>query len=122
MTKKHVWILGLSLLLVTSCTAEIDTGGTQQMSTSTTQAMLRLPTDQIFAFVNSYIASRDLEPQPNNLQVPSIDEITRCVQNAATNFGESILQTFKVQAIAETAVMQAIQQNIEQFIAQCSIK
>ncbi len=119
---KHVWIISLSLLLVTSCTAEIDSDGTQQMSTSTTQSMLRLPTEQIFAFINSYIASRDLEPQPNNLQALSIAEITRCVQNATTNFGESILQTFKVQTIADTAVMQAIQQNIEQFIAQCSNK
>ena len=110
------------MLLVTSCTAEIDTSETQQMSTSTTQVMLRLPTEQIYAFINSYIASRALEPQPNNLQAPSIDEITGCVQNAATSFGETLFQTFKVQAIAETAVMQAIQQNIEQFIAQCSTK
>jgi hypothetical protein len=119
-TKKFSLMILATAVLLLSCASPKQPTNSQK-ETASTQVVLVVPSAQIISLIDAYIAST-AERRPELLEAKKLDQIKECVQRAAINLASSIVQTFSTQDLANSVVMQQIQQNLEQFIAQCSIK
>ena len=124
-------MIPIGLILLASCShASDDASVTVQAPTTIAEEAVALPSDQIYALVDSYVASA-LQSRPEILVSTNMDDLKTCTRRAATELGNSVLQSFTTlstvvntnqSSLARTAVMQSIQQNLEPFIAKCSTK